>query len=89
VKNIRLIFIFIFTFIILIGMVFYSIYHYKSSEISAQLKESTEALRVDFDITNFYNLQDSRAIAENIQKREDIVSLFSKALSERTVCFDY
>lgn len=71
---------FIVTFIILYGGALYSIYHYKSIEISDELKGSTEGLHLDFDITNFYNLQDSSAIAENIQKREDIVSLFSKAV---------
>jgi hypothetical protein len=79
-KNLKLKLLFACIFAFIYGIVFYVNKHYKNIEILDELNNAAKELKLNFDISNYHNTEDSQAIEKLMVNRQDIIPIMSKAL---------
>lgn len=79
-KKLKLRFLFIATFLLIYGAVFYTNEYYKNVEISDELNKAAKELKLNFDISNYHNTEDAEAIEKLMINRGDIIPIMSKAI---------
>ncbi|WP_373035164.1 PAS domain-containing protein [Sulfurimonas sp.] len=79
-KKLKLRFLFIATFLLIYGAVFYTNEYYKNVEILDELNKAAKELKLNFDISNYHNTEDAEAIEKLMINRGDIIQIMSKAV---------
>lgn len=79
-KHLKLKFLFITTFFLIYGVVFYTNVYYRNVEILDELNKTAKELKLNFDISNYHNTEDAEAIEKLMRNRGDIIPIMSKAV---------